>query len=106
LAREYLVEALLLAKRSQSPLPLLWALPVLALVLADEAQTERSMELYALASRYPFVSKSCWFQDVVGRQITTVAAALPAERVAVLEKRGRARDLKATAEEILSELSK
>jgi tetratricopeptide (TPR) repeat protein len=106
LAKEYLVEALLLAKKSRSPLPLLWALPVLALLLADEGQAERSVELYALASRSPFVSKSCWFQDVVGREISDVAAALPPNTLAAIEERGRAQDLESTAAELLTELER
>jgi tetratricopeptide (TPR) repeat protein len=106
LAREYLVEALLLAARSRSPLPLLWALPVVALILADEAQVERPVELYALASRYPFVSKSCWFQDVVEREISDTAATLPLDALAAIEERGRAQDLGVTAEELLAEIKR
>ena len=50
----------------------------IALLLADEGQVERAVELYALASRYPFVANSRWFEDVAGSQITAaVAANLP-----------------------------
>jgi hypothetical protein len=77
----------------------------MALLLADQGENERAVELYALASRYPLVAKSRWFADVAGRQIAAVAAALPAGRVAVLQERGRARDLEATAAELLAELS-
>lgn len=50
------------------------------------------------------VAKSRRFEDVAGGQIAAVAATLPAERVAVLEERGQARDLQATATELLAEL--
>ena len=43
------------------------------LLLADQGENERGVELYALASRYPFVAKSRWFEDVVGQQIGPTA---------------------------------
>jgi uncharacterized protein YyaL (SSP411 family) len=71
----------------------------------DEAQIERAVELYALASRYPFVANSRWFGDVAGSQITALAASLPeAAAVTASRERGQARDLEATVEELLSEL--
>ena len=84
--------------------PLLWALPAMALLLAGEGEIERAVELYALASRYPLVAESRWFADVVGDTIVEATATLPAERVAVLQKRGRARDLSAAVKELLGEL--
>jgi tetratricopeptide (TPR) repeat protein len=104
LAREHLVEALLLATRSRSPLPLMWAFPVIALILADEAQVEHSTELYALALRYPFVSRSRWFEDVAGREISDITATLPPDARAAIEERGRALDLDATVANLLVEL--
>ena len=59
--------------------PLLWALPAMALLLADEGENEHAVELYALASRYPLVAKSRWFADVMGKEIAAAAAILPAE---------------------------
>jgi hypothetical protein len=64
------------------------------------------VELYALASRYPLVAESQWFADVAGNALAGVAATLPAERVAILQERGRTRDLEATAAEFLAELCK
>jgi hypothetical protein len=82
----------------------LFALSVVALLAADEGAREQAVELYALASRYPFVHKSRWFEAVFGRHIAAVAAALPAEVVAAAEARGRNRDLWATVEELAAEL--
>ena len=62
------------------------------------------MEIYALASRYPYVANSQWFEDVVGKHITAVAARLPPDVVAAAQERGRARDLDATVAELLAEL--
>ncbi len=103
-ARQHLCHALEIAQEFEVVPPLLWALPATALLLAGEGEIERAVELYALASRYPLVAKSRWFADVVGRQIAAAADTLPAGRVAILQARGRARDLKDTTAELLTEL--
>jgi tetratricopeptide (TPR) repeat protein len=82
----------------------LLALPAAALVLADEGRAERAVEIYAVASHYPFVANSRWFEDVAGKHIAAIAATLPPEMVATAQERGRARDLWATAAELLGEL--
>ena len=80
------------------------ALPVVALLLSGEGDIERAVELYALASRYPHVANSRWYEDVAEVHITTAAAGLPPEVVTAAQERGRARDLDATAQELLVEL--
>ncbi|MGC9335595.1 MAG: ATP-binding protein, partial [Anaerolineae bacterium] len=102
-ARQHLSHALEIAQESGAVLPLLWALPAMALLLAGEGENERAVELHALAARYPLVAKSGWFADVAGDTLAEVAAALPAERVAVLRERGRTCDLEATVTELLAE---
>jgi predicted ATPase len=101
----HLRHALEIAQESGAMLPLLWALPAMALLLADEGDAERAVGLYALAARYPLVARSRWFAGVAGDTIATVAAMLPAGRVAILQERGRARDLGTTAAALLAELS-
>ena len=96
--------ALEIAAESGVVMSLLWALPAAALLLTSEGKHERAVELYALASRYPLVAQSCWFADVVGNALAEVAATLPAQRVAALQERGRARELETTANELLGEL--
>jgi hypothetical protein len=76
----------------------------IALLLADEGQIECAIELYALASRYPFVANSHWFADVAGNQLTAATASLPEAVVTAARHQGRARDLMATVEELLTEL--
>lgn len=80
------------------------ALPLLALLLIDRGEVALAAELYALASRHPYVANSHWFEDVVGKHIAAAAAALPPEVVAAAQKRGRERDLEATVAELLAEL--
>jgi tetratricopeptide (TPR) repeat protein len=103
-AREHLCEALRTATGIWAVIPLVEVLPVMALLLADRGETERAVELYALASRYPFVANSRWFEDVAGRYIAAIAATLPPDVVAAAQERGRARDLEATILELVAEL--
>jgi predicted ATPase/DNA-binding SARP family transcriptional activator len=81
-----------------------FAVSVMALLLADSGAVERAVEIHALASRYPYVSQSRWWYDCTGRHIAAIAATLPPEVVAAAQERGRARDLWATAGELLGEL--
>ena len=103
-AARHLHEALRIAIEIRGFGPLIRALPGIALLLADEGQTERAVELYALAFRYPYVANSRWFEDVIGKHIAALAATLPPDVVAAAQERGRARDLWETAEERLEEL--
>jgi tetratricopeptide (TPR) repeat protein len=103
-AREHLCEALHTGTEIGAFFPLMFGLPMAALLLLDRGQIERAVEVYALASRHAFVANSRWFEDVFGRRIAAAAKSLPAEVVAAAQQRGRARDLWETAKELLAEL--
>lgn len=103
-ARRHLLEACQIAVDLGVVPPLLWALPVAALLLADGGQCERAVEIYALASRYPLVANSRWFEDVAGSHLAAIADTLPAAVGAEAKERGQARDLPAAAEGLLIEL--
>jgi predicted ATPase len=103
-ARAHLGEALRVGLDARAFFPCLYALPALALLLADQGEAERAAELYALASRYPPVANSRWFEDVAGRHIAAAAESLSPEALAAAQERGRARDLWDTARELLAEL--
>ncbi len=103
-AKRHLFQAIQIAVDIRSFAGLVFALPGIALLLADLDQKARAVELYALASRYPMVSNSRWFADVVGRPIGAVAAALPPDVVTAAEEQGQARDLDVTIAELLAEL--
>jgi tetratricopeptide (TPR) repeat protein len=102
--RHHLQQAMQAVSDTGAIPPLLWALPAVALLLADGGNVERALELHALASRYGLVARSRWFEDVAGRHIGAAAASLPQDAVAAAKERGRARDLEATAAELLVEL--
>jgi tetratricopeptide (TPR) repeat protein len=103
-AEEHLFAALSTVAHMGVLRPLVYALPAMALLLVDRGQQERAIELYALASGYPFVANSRWFEDVAGKQIAAAAATLQPDMVAAARERGRARDVEATVKELLSEL--
>lgn len=103
-AQRHLAKVLQTVRDIGAYLPLMNGLPAAALLMVKQDKVEQAVELYALASRYPFVANSRWFQDVVGQHIAAAAAALPPEAVEAAQARGHARDLQATVAELLAEL--
>jgi tetratricopeptide (TPR) repeat protein len=102
-ARHHMLEVLQWTSQGGWSMVYMEALPVAALLLLQEGQTERAVEIYALASTYGYVANSQWYEDVVGLPIAEAAAALPPEVVIAARERGRARDVQATLEELIEE---
>ncbi|MBN1583028.1 MAG: tetratricopeptide repeat protein [Anaerolineae bacterium] len=103
-ARQHLYQSLRTANEIGAFEPTMAALPAAALLLAEQGETERAIELYALASCYPCVANSLWFDDVAGKHITAIAATLPLDIVTAAQERGRTRHLDTTVKELLAEL--
>ena len=103
-ARRHLSQALRTGTGIMSTPTSLVVLPAISLLLADQGEKERAVELYALAARYPWVNHNCFIEDLAGKHIAAVAATLPPDVVAAARERGRARDLQATLAELLVEL--
>jgi DNA-binding SARP family transcriptional activator/predicted ATPase len=101
-AQRCLCEALRTLAEIRSFAWLLPALPAAALVLAGQGEAERAVEVYALASRHPYVANARYVQDIAGQRIAAAAAALPPGVADCAQERGRARDLWATAEELVA----
>jgi tetratricopeptide (TPR) repeat protein len=101
-AREHLCKALALSRAMRETLTLQFALPMAALLLADSGDSERAVEVYAQARRFGIVAHSRLWEDIAGRQITALSAALPPDVVAAAQERGRTRDLWATVEDLLA----
>jgi predicted ATPase len=80
------------------------ALSGIALMLADDGEFERALELYTLALKHPFVANSRWFEDVAGREITVNTANLPPQVAEATRARGRSLDLWQCAGELLDEM--
>lgn len=45
-----------------------------------------------------------WVEDVFGQHINTAVGNLPSEIIAIVQERGKLRDIKATVQELLSEI--
>jgi hypothetical protein len=84
-----------------SPLPTLSAM---ALYEAHRGREERAVELFALASRSPFVANSRWFDDVIGQPIAAATVRLQPEAVARAQERGQALDRETTMAGLAAEL--
>jgi predicted ATPase/DNA-binding SARP family transcriptional activator len=104
LARQCVAEALEIGVELGVFMPVMYGLPIAALLLADRGAVERAVEVYACVSRYGFVANSRWFEDVAGQQLRAMAASLPAEAVESAEEQGRSQDWDVMAAELLSEL--
>ncbi len=107
-AQSHLVEGLRIALDMKNFIPLLFVMPIISLFVADRGQKERAVELYALAASQPLVSKSPLFEAIAGRHIAAVVAHsedMPPEVIQAAQARGRARDMWATATELLEELT-
>jgi hypothetical protein len=103
-ARRHLAQAVQWAIAHGSFTVLLLALPATALLLLDQGEVERAVEIYALACTLPAVANSRWYEDVAGRPIAEAATTLAPQVVEAAQQRGRARDVWATAAELLEEL--
>jgi tetratricopeptide (TPR) repeat protein len=104
-ARSCLFEALRAAAENRIHLMLQYSLTGSALILADSGDTQRAVEIYALAaSQLSHVANSRWFEDVIEKHIAAAAVTLPPDVVAAAQERGRALDLWDTAERLLDEL--
>jgi hypothetical protein len=102
-AERYLCETLQIGIDTRGVYTILYILYAAVLLIADRGEVEKALELSALAERYPFVAKSCWFEDIAGRELSAAAKSLPPDVVATAQERGRERDLWQTAAELLAE---
>ena len=103
-AQRYLYRALETGARIHDTGLMILPIPTAALLFAEMGEEELAVEIYALASRYPYVAKSRFYDDIIGKHIAAAAATLPPDVVSAAQQRGRARDLWETAEELLEEL--
>ena len=104
-AQAELLEVIQTAVKQHAFLPLLLALPAIALMLAEQGHTERAVELYALAWRHPLLANAQNFIDSFGQRLDAVVAALPPSTAAAAQARGRLMDLWETAAALDTEVS-
>ena len=103
-ACQYLAEALASGLAAKTYMPVVFALPGVALLLAQTGEAARAVELWAMAKCHPLIANSKWFEDVAGRELDDLAATLPPAVAAAAWQRGQRLELWQTAEALLAEL--
>jgi tetratricopeptide (TPR) repeat protein len=102
--KQHLYIALKMAVETQGILAGLFALPGIALWMVMRNEIALAIELYALASSYPFIARSSWFEEVAGRHIAAAAAGLPEETMKAAQERGRGLNLQHVLVEFMAKL--
>jgi tetratricopeptide (TPR) repeat protein len=73
-----------------------------ALILARQGEVEKGVELYALATRYPYLGNSRFWEATAGQYIAKCADELPEEVVTAAKERGIQRDLNEAVRELFT----
>jgi tetratricopeptide (TPR) repeat protein len=100
-AQAYICENLQLAAENRLFLPSMTALAGVALLRAEQGESEAAIELYTIALQNGHVANSRWYQDVVGQYIDAVAQTLPIAMVEAAQARGRRREWRSTVQDLL-----
>ena len=99
-AKAHLAEALQIAAETGSWQASLCVIGKTALFMALQGEVELGVEVYALATSYPYLGNSIYWEDSVGKPIAELAAVIPEEsRIAAIE-RGKRRNLHETVKEL------
>jgi predicted ATPase/DNA-binding SARP family transcriptional activator len=102
LARRYLRQALEIGMSVRATAPALLTVVGIAALLAGEGKKEWAAELLALVLGHPYTWQ--WTKDRAAPLVAELEAELSPDRLRAAQERGRARDLDATAGELLAEL--
>ena len=103
-AKKYIREALLRASSVLGLITIQTCILSYMLLQADERRSEWAVEIGALLEKHPFTGASPAAQIFYVDRLDEIKAAMPPDAVAEAEARGRARDLRETAVEIMAEL--
>lgn len=107
-SRDTLCRSLHFCLETRSMADLRFLLPILPLVLFETAESQiedRSIELWTMVNKNPYVANSQLFADLVGKSMDEFMAILPPERVEAAQVRGQELDWWQTAESLLDELA-
>jgi len=103
-ARSLLLRSLRLGVEIGSALPLMEALPALAIYYAKQGNGYRAIQTFALALRYPLVANCPVFEDLAGKHISSYSLSLEPQIVEAAQLQGHVGDVMTTVHELMSEL--
>ena len=98
------LEAIRFALETRFALSIYYLFPAAAILLANLGRPERAVEIYELALQYPHVANAQLFDDIAGKKIEALAAALPDGIAEQMRQRGRELDPWETMAELQREL--
>lgn len=104
-AHAALLQALQIAGEDRSMWAACFSLPVAAFYLARSGQPERALELQHAAGRYPVVSKSRWYADVIWSQVDSLASGLPPGLAEAARQRRQGQSHLALVDELVDRFS-
>ena len=84
---------------------LMHVLTAAALLLVDDDEVERAVEIIALVKHYPLLARSRWMDDMAGEAVESAAEVLAPDVVKAAQARGRSLDMWSSAARLLDELS-
>ena len=102
-AQKRLGEALTIVSETHEYVSAMNILACALLIYLEKNQLERGVELYALASRYPYFTNTAYLQELVNPPYAALSSTLPPAVLAAAEQRGQQRELWATIDELLVE---
>jgi predicted ATPase/DNA-binding SARP family transcriptional activator len=102
-AHTFIREALQIASGIGAFIPLLYAVPLVAMLEANHGEAKRAVELYALTACFPFIADSHWFNDVYERHISDTALDVTLERTAETHEQEKTQTLWAAARRMLED---
>jgi tetratricopeptide (TPR) repeat protein len=104
-SKDAILEALQIATDIKNYIALMWVLPATALLMIDNDEVVRAVEIIALVKHYPILAKSRWMDDIAGQVVDSAATALAPDVVKTAQARGRTLDLWDSAARLLDELT-
>jgi tetratricopeptide (TPR) repeat protein len=104
-SNDHILEALQIATDIKNYFALMWVLPAAALLLVDDDEVERAVEIIALVKHYPLLARSRWMDDMAGHAVESAAAVLAPDVVKAAQARGRSLDMWDSAALLLDELT-
>ena len=104
-ACQHLSEALEINCKTHGMFSAIICLPASAVALARMGKVEKAIEVQAMMLRHPAVANAPWYEDTCWQHVVAAATILSPEVVQAARERGQQRDLFATVEELLKDIS-